>query len=203
MSNIIGTIVDVKRFLGNGEAKIYYQQHSDSLITLESDRTYTVPDYQREVRWNHENMIELISDIKHGAKFLGNIILSKLPQKRYEIIDGQQRITMLLMLLAYIKSVSKGSVDVIETSTLEIESFSDFQLALSKGFNMKDFSEEKSNQIIQSDTYNQLDRYRKLWNAIEKSKRLDKTSSRDFLTNLYRCEFNVLLNTATEDSGYC
>jgi uncharacterized protein with ParB-like and HNH nuclease domain len=40
-----------------------------------------------------------MSDINSGAKFLGNIILTKQSNRVFDIIDGQQRISLLFMLV--------------------------------------------------------------------------------------------------------
>jgi uncharacterized protein with ParB-like and HNH nuclease domain len=66
-------------------------------ITLEKDRVYIVPEYQREIRWSTENVQVLIDDLKKGNKFLGTIILCTSEPKKFEIIDGQQRITSIAL----------------------------------------------------------------------------------------------------------
>lgn len=62
MPGIIGTIFNVKDFLGRWEASVYREHDATGLgpIVLEADRTYVVPDFQREIRWSEENVIELI-----------------------------------------------------------------------------------------------------------------------------------------------
>jgi len=128
MPSIIGTIIKVQNFLENKEANIYVpKDSSENLpIVLEHNRKYIVPDFQREIRWNKENLIELISDISNGERFLGNIILSKRTNHEYEIIDGQQRITILLMILRFIKHISGAAVPVFDTCPFNILSFSEF-----------------------------------------------------------------------------
>ena len=87
MSNIKGTIVNVKDFLALDAVNIRITGASESIFTLEEGRSYVIPDFQREIRWTPENLIELMNDIFHQSKFLGNIILTRSESKRYAIID--------------------------------------------------------------------------------------------------------------------
>ena len=59
---------------------------------------YVIPKYQREYKWTTEKVKTLITDINNRDKFLGNIILNKV-SNYYEIVDGQQRITTILLIL--------------------------------------------------------------------------------------------------------
>jgi len=60
-----------------------------------------IPKYQREYKWKNEQILSLIKDIKNSSKFLGNVILDE-SNDHYEIVDGQQRITTLLLILSSI-----------------------------------------------------------------------------------------------------
>ena len=107
MSQIIGTVIEIGDFLSPKTQSIVVQEKFT--WNLDSNRTYIIPDFQREIRWDEEQIVELINNIGAGAKFLGNIILSETKRetgnqlKDYEIIDGQQRITTLLMILKFIQ----------------------------------------------------------------------------------------------------
>ena len=109
MNQIIGTVIEIGNFLSPEAQSIVIQEQFTR--KLDSNRTYIIPDFQREIRWDEEQIVELINNIGAGAKFLGNVILSETkrengnPQslKDYEIIDGQQRITTLLMILFFWK----------------------------------------------------------------------------------------------------
>lgn len=59
---------------------------------------YIIPKYQREYAWTEERVQALISDIDNRDKFLGNLMLNEV-STYYEIVDGQQRITTLLLIL--------------------------------------------------------------------------------------------------------
>ena len=60
MSNIKGTIVNVKDFLALDAVNIRITGASESIFTLEEGRSYVIPDFQREIRWTPENLIELM-----------------------------------------------------------------------------------------------------------------------------------------------
>jgi len=64
---------------------------------------YTIPLYQRAYAWEEKHLVQLIEDINDvadGAKYyIGSLIVSKQGDKKYEVIDGQQRLTSLYILL--------------------------------------------------------------------------------------------------------
>jgi len=104
MGNIVGTIINISDYLKPEKISICIDVDSNrkNIFNLEENRIYIIPDYQREIRWQKENLIELMMDLKSGHKFIGNIILSK-SNDEYYIIDGQQRTTIMLMLITYIR----------------------------------------------------------------------------------------------------
>ncbi len=71
------------------------------------NRFFEIPIYQRPFSWNDENFQALVDDIRDAMEsgeenyFLGTIILKRGADGiTHEIIDGQQRLTSLLILLA-------------------------------------------------------------------------------------------------------
>lgn len=71
-------------------------------------KIYDIPRYQREYTWNQRDWANLYDDITQNdaGYFLGSFIVvngtvnSKMDTIRYEVIDGQQRLTTLSLLLA-------------------------------------------------------------------------------------------------------
>ena len=131
VNQIIGTVIEIGNFLSPEAQSIVIQEQFTR--KLDSNRTYIIPDFQREIRWDEEQIVELINNIGAGAKFLGNVILSEIkrengnPQslKDYEIIDGQQRITTLLMILRFIQYKYGEDLNVSRNfCPLKIQSFS-------------------------------------------------------------------------------
>lgn len=65
---------------------------SEELNFKSEKRRLVIPVYQREYKWKDDRISTLLSDICQNSKFIGNTILDEAEDK-YEIVDGQQRIT--------------------------------------------------------------------------------------------------------------
>ncbi len=68
---------------------------------------FIVPSYQRGYRWQEEvkMLLDDINEIPDGAKYcLQPIVVKKLPDDKYELIDGQQRLTTLFLIWSYIRT---------------------------------------------------------------------------------------------------
>lgn len=98
--------------------------------TLFEKKIYKVPVYQRPYSWNSDNVDTLLEDIfeayyspdKNDGYYTGNLLLHDNNEKIngtvivYEVIDGQQRITTIILLLLALYSIStirKGQEDSI------------------------------------------------------------------------------------------
>lgn len=97
--------------------------------TMFKEKWYIVPEYQRAYVWDKEKIEELLSDINFSLNngnpeyFIGSIILSKTTTKtyeEYEVIDGQQRLTTMLLIFAVLRDVSTDN-DVIEACNTYIQ----------------------------------------------------------------------------------
>lgn len=74
MSDLLGIIAPLKKFLSRTEEKIFVPlSNNKEILSLSADRTYIIPDFQREIRWGNENVAQLIDDIDSGPKYLGNV----------------------------------------------------------------------------------------------------------------------------------
>lgn len=68
---------------------------------------YVIPIYQRNYAWENEEIEQLIKDIndnKNENYYLGTLIVKKIDDKQFEVIDGQQRLTTLFLLILYLNS---------------------------------------------------------------------------------------------------
>ncbi len=71
-----------------------------------ADYEFYIPDYQRGYRWTNEHIDNLLDDLaNHVLKtgegtpfFLEPLVVSEKGEKRFELIDGQQRLTTLFLL---------------------------------------------------------------------------------------------------------
>ena len=70
---------------------------------FDTDMEYTIPLYQRAYAWEDKQLMQLIEDILDVAEganyYIGSLIVSK-KQDKYEVVDGQQRLTSLYLLLS-------------------------------------------------------------------------------------------------------
>ncbi|WP_297518029.1 DUF262 domain-containing HNH endonuclease family protein [uncultured Clostridium sp.] len=84
---------------------------------------FEIPDYQRAYSWTTENLKQLVDDINDSIRlnegkdfenyepyFIGSVVLCGKEYRedgfgRYEVIDGQQRLTSLIMLIATIRDI--------------------------------------------------------------------------------------------------
>ena len=71
---------------------------------------FCVPNFQRPYSWESEkHTIDLFTDIENNMSeseyFLGTIVLTKKQDNLLEIVDGQQRLTTILLFMAAIRDV--------------------------------------------------------------------------------------------------
>lgn len=89
-------VVTIEEFLKFEEKKT--EGEITETLFFKNINQYSIPLYQREYKWEVEQVGELIHDIAEHDKFLGIIILNR-REKSYDVIDGQQRITTIILLL--------------------------------------------------------------------------------------------------------
>lgn len=73
-----------------------------------NEKTLKIPLYQREYEWSTSNVTSLVREVLIRDKFLGMIILDE-KEECYEIADGQQRLTTMLLSLISIYNHYQGS----------------------------------------------------------------------------------------------
>jgi len=88
-------------------------------ISKLKDYFFVVPDYQREYVWRVDDQVEqFLADINNefeaGAKsqssyFIGSIIIVK-NDKKYDVIDGQQRLTTIVLMMCALRDVLKSTI---------------------------------------------------------------------------------------------
>jgi len=77
-----------------------------SLKNLFENNFFYIPDYQRGYSWEQDQLIDLVKDIDNISRldhghYTGTIVAAKETAllNRYELVDGQQRLTTLIILL--------------------------------------------------------------------------------------------------------
>ncbi len=197
MQDITGTIIKIKDFLFNieTEVKIKYNNESFPVLKFEKDRVLSIPDYQREIRWEKENLFALMNDISNGAKFLGNIILSSVNNKTFLIIDGQQRLISLNMLVNYIKHRYGDEIDDIgDLVEIKLNCFDKFRQYQECHYSLSEVDSSVKAEILSSDKFKQTKSLGPLYQFISTSKLLDTPDkARKFLEKLKHCKVNVIV----------
>ena len=70
---------------------------------------FVIENYQRGYRWDSKQVIDLLEDLLEFYKTGNNlyclqpIIVKKIKENEYELIDGQQRLTTIYILLKHLK----------------------------------------------------------------------------------------------------
>lgn len=67
---------------------------------------FFVPSYQRGYRWGRDEVVRLLADVQESAGnkyFLQPVVVKRRDDQKWELVDGQQRLTTLLLILQYIQ----------------------------------------------------------------------------------------------------
>ena len=197
MEKIIGTLLTIEQLLENKDTDIVIDtptSPNERIYKLDKGRRYIIPNYQREIRWDEPQLSDLINDIMGKKQFLGNVILSR-KGNDYEIIDGQQRITVLRMLIKYLYATHPYAEDYFkkyELCPLIIDSFEAFPAFEANNYKI---SEEIKEKVEASDDYHQYPRYTNLWDLMSKSDILaTPENKKDFLERLFAAKINIIIN---------
>lgn len=94
-----------------------------------SDFEFKIPAYQRPYRWGTEQALQLLDDLEdvldRGAEdqyFLGSLVLVDNGPPKYDVIDGQQRLTTLSILFALLRDLAESPKNRIVLGGMVMES---------------------------------------------------------------------------------
>lgn len=78
-----------------------------SLQDIIQERFFVIPDYQRGYSWEDKQLNDLIKDIenlfgKQHKHYTGTTVTTKIGENVFEIVDGQQRLTSLIIIISII-----------------------------------------------------------------------------------------------------
>ena len=80
----------------------------DDETLFDKEAHYVIPRYQRAYAWEDKEIVQPIDDINDsvGDYYIGSLVVAKVKgrEERYEVVDGQQRLTTLYLLLHYLVS---------------------------------------------------------------------------------------------------
>lgn len=105
------------------------KQNTVEILNVEQifNSRYVVPLYQRNFAWGEEQICQLLQDINESIKvkdqqyFIGSLVTIRRQDDSFEVIDGQQRLT-ILALLSYVLQF-KVKTEIHYDSRPEVERF--------------------------------------------------------------------------------
>lgn len=124
----------------------------EGVSTVLKTRRFRVPAYQRSYAWEREHVEALLSDIneairaKENEYFLGSVVVTGPAKQRYEVVDGQQRLTTVSLLIAAIKDIflREGDTEVVASIKSEFLARTDRK------------TKEKEPQLVLNEVDNEL-----------------------------------------------
>lgn len=82
------------------------------------DTTFVIPDYQRGYRWTEQEVRDLLNDLSNfdtGSKsnqlfyYLQPLVVKRLGENEYEVVDGQQRLTTIFIIIKFAEDEMKSA----------------------------------------------------------------------------------------------
>lgn len=120
--------------MANNNVQTFEPQNQTISEIFSGDTIYNIPNYQRQYCWNNKHLEELWSDlyesflnksIGNDCYFLGSIVVIDNGTAYQDLIDGQQRITTLMIMLNVLYksfpnlNISKTGPRVVKNSKLK------------------------------------------------------------------------------------
>jgi uncharacterized protein with ParB-like and HNH nuclease domain len=102
------------------EVKLFKRIHMSNQQSLKqffSSKIFKIPKYQRSYAWEKQNVRDLFEDIQEALDtksnhYIGTVVLAKSDQDEiFNIVDGQQRITTIIMFISVIIRSLKDEED--------------------------------------------------------------------------------------------
>ena len=169
------TIVTINNLL-----KLNFNSNFEEFIQPKKE-IIAIPDYQREYKWEKAKIKTFINNIMQRSKFLGIITVESSNQNILYLVDGQQRLTTIILMLAQLYN---KCADEKETETQdEIENLIAHKVNGSLNLRLKNESigeyinfleDQNGNRKINldinksEDIYKQSNKFNEAWNIIGK-----------------------------------
>ena len=194
MSELLGIIAPLRKLLAQSEQTISI--NDQEVLKLNPNRKYIIPDFQREIRWDEDNVSLLIDDLKSGKCYLGNIILTQHPNNTFSIIDGQQRLTVITMLIHCIRRLHGERIEVLVPCALQVDSFNKLETLFQNDFSEECFSSEG---VQRADKLHQSEKYLSLWKYIKSHPIIsNQREAAALLTNIEGSNVNLIINQSDD-----
>lgn len=83
----------------------------DELFNSPEEYSYEIPIYQRNYAWEIDEITTLVSDVwdacqmKKKVYYIGTLVSYVRGNNKFEVIDGQQRLTTLYLMMNFLKKI--------------------------------------------------------------------------------------------------
>ncbi len=127
---------------------------STNIQAMLSDGFIFVPNYQRAYSWDQEKQVAVfLSDIEQYVQskskskyYFGHFLFEKVGEKKYGVVDGQQRLTTIVIFLSALYKQLKGMRDLTEEEEFEYSSM--IRLASHYRFSTVDYDNQLFKEYV-------------------------------------------------------
>lgn len=140
---------------------------------------FAIPDYQREYKWKKPKIRTFVSNVMQRSKFLG-IITTEVPnQSHLSIVDGQQRLTTIMLMLVWLYNAcadegeTETQQEILELITYQYEGHLQFKLKnASVGDYLHLFTDSRGHKRIKLeidplvDIFKQAGQFSEAWDTV-------------------------------------
>ncbi|BAJ55563.1 hypothetical protein HPF16_1301 [Helicobacter pylori F16] len=181
-------------------AKVEVELKKLHQILVDSEYFYQVPDYQRPYVWDKDHLGALIDDLvgsytnnKEDQYFCGSIVIAENQKdKRWDVVDGQQRLTSFIILACTILKLYKHSLGQKSKAFIKESIYDRHDEEKER---LKLLTAQNYNNIFENTVLNHLE----FEDNIKKSELNKKFEENTYLRNAYY--FKELLNESVENGS--
>ncbi|GAA9424239.1 DUF262 domain-containing protein [Helicobacter pylori] len=181
-------------------AKVEVELKKLHQILVDSEYFYQVPDYQRPYVWNKDHLGALIDDLvgsytnnKEDEYFCGSIVIAENQKdNRWDVVDGQQRLTSFIILACTILKLYKNSLGQKSKAFIKESIHDRYDEGKER---LKFLTAQNYNAIFENTVLNHLE----FEDNIKKSELNNKFEENTYLRNAYY--FKELLNESEENGS--
>ncbi|WRB68002.1 DUF262 domain-containing protein [Helicobacter pylori] len=181
-------------------AKVEVELKKLHKILVDGDYFYQVPDYQRPYVWDKDHLGALIDDLvgsytsnKEDEYFCGSIVIAENQKdKRWDVVDGQQRLTSFIILACTILKLYKNSLEQKSEAFIKESIYDRHDEEKER---LKFLTAQNYNNIFENTVLNNLE----FEDNIKKSELNKKFEENTYLRNAYY--FKELLNESVENGS--
>ncbi|GAA9647932.1 DUF262 domain-containing protein [Helicobacter pylori] len=167
---------------------------------MDNDFFYQVPDYQRPYVWDKDHLGALIDDLvgsytnnREDEYFCGSIVIAENPKdKRWDVVDGQQRLTSFIILACTILRLYKHRLEQKSKDFIEGSIYDKYD---KEKEHLKFLTAQNYNSIFENTVLNHLE----FEDNIKKDELNKKFDENTYLRNAYY--FRELLNESVENGS--